>query len=218
MLNGDTNSCGTLLPEFGLNGAGMLVTGGSKVLVEVPNEVWDTPTIPKFTSKGNIGGWDSGSSLNFDGTVALVGLTMADPMGMWPASYTGVMAVDADGDGKAGFTAVPRNGGGYVAPPTGLGLFGSAPSADKIYLASRTIVGLSGTFTTCTEQSGTASVTFFDSHVVGCHVTGGAECTAMQVDFVEQSRTLYKPGAATFQSKKVADGASCADVRAALPM
>jgi hypothetical protein len=36
--------------------------------------------------------------------------------------------------------------------------------------------------------------------------------------FVDQSRTLYKPGSATFQSKMVPDGAECADVRMAFPM
>jgi prepilin-type processing-associated H-X9-DG protein len=127
------------------------------------------------------------------------------------------MSVDADGDTKPGFTAVPRSGGGYVAPPTGLGIFGSAPTADKLYLVWRTVVSLAGNFTSCEEQSGTANVTFFDSHVVGCHVAAG-DCAAAQTDFVDQSRTLYKPGSATFVAKKVPDGASCADVRMALPM
>jgi len=38
-----------------------------------------------------------------------------------------------------------------------------------------------------------------------------------QTGFVDKSRTIYKPGAATFTAKKVADNATCADVRAALP-
>src|SRR5882762_3287988 len=82
-LSGETTPCGTSLPEFGLSGAGMIVTGGSKVLIEVPNVVWDAPTIPKLASKGTISGWDAGSTIAFEPTVALVGLTMADPMGMW---------------------------------------------------------------------------------------------------------------------------------------
>jgi hypothetical protein len=137
---------------------------------------------------------------------------------MWPKSYTGIMAVDADGDGSPGFTAIPRQGGGFVAPPTGLGLLGSAPSADKVYLASRTIVSLGGKLTSCTEQAGTATITFFDSHVVGCHVKGGGECTPAQVDFIDQSRTDYKVSTGVFTSKQVAETATCADVRAALPM
>jgi hypothetical protein len=217
-LTGETSNCGTVLPPFGLNFAGQVVTGGSMVSVEVPNSVWDAPTIPKIPNTGELSAWSVGASLSIMPTIALVGLTLADPMSAWPASYTGIMAVDADGDGVAGFTAVPKQGGGFVAPPTGLGVFGSAPSADKVYLASRTIVALNGKLTSCTEQAGTAMVSFFDSHVVGCHVKGAAECTAAQIDFVDQSRTNYKVTTGVFNSKQVADGASCADVRAALPM
>jgi hypothetical protein len=78
-------------------------------------------------------------------------------------------------------------------------------------------VTLNGKFSSCEQQGGTATVPLFDSHVVGCHVNMGGECTAAQTDFVDQSRTNYKPGMATFTSKKVADGATCADIRAALP-
>ena len=218
VLSGDeTRSCGTILPDFSLNGAGQLVTGGSKVLVEIPHAVWEAPTIPKLQSRGKIAGFDPGSAFSIDGTVALIGLTMPDPAAAWPNSYTAIMAVDADGDGKPGFTAVPRAGMGYVQPPTGLGLFGSAPSADRLYLASRTVVSLDGKLTSCTDVSGTAKIAFFDSHVVGCHVKNGNDCTANQIDFVDQSRTLYKISGATFTAKKIADNASCADARAALP-
>jgi hypothetical protein len=130
----------------------------------------------------------------------------------------GMATVDADSDGKPGMLAVPKNGGGYVLPPTAIGLIGSAPAADNIYLVSRTSVGLAGKTTTCEEQAGTATIKYFDSHVVGCHVKGAAECNPTQVDFIDQSRSIYKATSGTFKSKKVADGATCADVRAALPL
>jgi hypothetical protein len=60
-------------------------------------------------------------------------------------------------------------------------------------------------------------VSFFDSHVVGCHVVGASDCNASQTDFVDQSRTLYTITSATFSAKEVPAGASCADARAALP-
>jgi hypothetical protein len=213
----ETRSCGTVLPPFSLNGAGQLVTGGRQVHVEIPFAVWEAPSIPRLRSQGRLAGWNPGSAFNIEGTVALIGLDMADPMAAWPMSYTGIMAVDADGDGKPGFTAVPKAGNGFVQPPTGLGLFGSAPSADQVYIASRTVVSLEGMLTSCTEVAGTARVPFFDSHVVGCHVKGGAECTPNQIDFVDGSRTIYKIGSATFTAKQIPDNATCADVRAALP-
>jgi hypothetical protein len=219
VLSGDeTRSCGTVLPDFALNAAGAIVTGGSKVLVEIPHSVWEASTVPRLESRGRIAGWDPGSQFNIDNTVALFGLTLADTGAPWPESYTKITAVDADGDGKPGFTAVPRGSGGYVLPPTGLGLFGSAPSADQLYLASRTVVSLDGKLQTCDDVAGTARISFFDSHVVGCHVRNGGECSPGQIDFVDQSRTLYKITSATFTAKKVADDATCADARTALPL
>jgi hypothetical protein len=220
MLKGETANCGTVLPEFALNALGSFIARGSKVSISVPDSVWDAPTIPKFPNGGMLSGWDPGSTLNIEHTVALVGLTMTDPMVAWPKSYTGLammgnVTVDADGDGKPGFTAVPKDGNGYITPPTD---FLGIQTADKVYLASRTIVGLSGKIDSCTEQSGTAAVTFFDSHVVGCHVKGAGDCTAAQTDFVDQSRTDYKVTTGVFNSKQVKDDATCADVRAALPM
>ncbi|MEA2699137.1 MAG: hypothetical protein QOI66_3408 [Myxococcales bacterium] len=215
MLKGETANCGTVLPEFALNALGSFIARGSKVSIGVPDSVWDAPTIPKFPNTGTLSGWDPGNSLKIDHTIALVGLTMPDPMIAWPKSYTAIMAVDADGDGKPGFTAIPKDGNGYITPPTD---FLGIQTADKIYLASRTILELSGKIDTCTEQSGTAAVTFFDSHVVGCHVKGAADCTAAQTDFVDQSRTDYKVTTGVFNAKQVKDDATCADVRAALPM
>ena len=97
-------------------------------------------------------------------------------------------------------------------------LGGSAPVADNLYLVSRTAVGLTGKTTTCEEQSGTATIKYFDSHVVGCHVKGASECTPTQADFIDQSRSIYQATTGTFKSKKIADNATCADVRAALPL
>jgi hypothetical protein len=213
----DTRTCGTVLPPFNLSGAGQLVTGGQKVHIEFPFSIWEAPTIPRLRSQGRLSGWNPGSMLNIDGTVALIGLTMDDPAAAWPEDYTGIKAVDADGDGKPGFTAIPKSGDGFVQPPTGIDLLRRPPPTDQIYVASRTVIGLQGMLTSCTDVSGPAQVMFFDSHVVGCHVRGGADCTADQTDFVDQGRTIYKINGATFTAKQIPENATCADVRAALP-
>jgi hypothetical protein len=216
-LTGQTQPCGNVLPPVTLNAVGTIAAGGSMVLVEVPNTVWDAPSIPRFESNGTLAGWNVGSAISITPTVVLVGLTMPDPMAAWPAMGSSVTAVDADGDGKLGFLAVPRNGTGFVKPPTALGLAGSAPSADQVYLASRTGIGLTGNTTTCDEQAGTIAVTFFDSHVVGCRIAPGQDCTAAQASFIDGSSPIYTATGGTFRSKKVADNATCADVRAAIP-
>jgi hypothetical protein len=217
-LAGDeTRSCGTRLPEFTLGPGGSVVAGGNKVHIEIPDTVWDAPTIPRFRSVGKLTGWNPGSPFAIEGTIALVGLTMDDPLAAWPTSYTAIKAVDADGDGKPGFTAVPKTMNGYVNPPAGLGIAGMGPKADRLYLASRTVVSLDGKLSSCNEVAGTANVRFFDSRVVGCRNTSGADCSAREVDFVDTSKTEYKVGAATFVAKTVPDNATCEDVRKAVP-
>jgi hypothetical protein len=217
-LTGETRSCGTTLPEVSFTATGQLVTGGTRLQLQVPHAVWDMPSLPRFSTSGTLSGFATGSSIAIDPIVVLVGLTLPDPRAAWPDSYTGLTAVDAEGDGEPGITAVPRTGDGYVLPPTGLGVGGTAPQADRVYIAFRTIIDLSGTFTTCAELGGTVNVMFFDNHVVGCHVRGGENCSPTQVDFVDQSRTIYRISAGTFTAKQVADTATCADVHAALPM
>jgi len=217
-LDGETITCGTVLPDLTLNFLGNIAAGGSKVLIEIPTKDWDAPTMPKYPSKGTLAAWTVGSALTIEPTIVLVGLTMPDPNAAWPSSAMGITTVDADSDGKPGMLAVPKADGGYTQPPTAIGLGGSAPVADNLYLVSRTSVALTGKTTTCEEQSGTAMVKYFDSHVAGCHVKGAAECNPTQADFIDQSRTIYQVTGGSFKSKKIADGATCADVRAALPL
>jgi hypothetical protein len=217
-LTGKVNSCGTSLPDIVLNGVGATAAGGMFVSIEIPHASWDSPSIPVFDQKGTFTGFEVGNMTDMEYTVALVGLTMADPVNApWPATYTGVTGQDAEGDGQLGITGVPKNGNGYVYPPTALGIFGSAPAAKNVYIASRNVLALKGTVTKCEELAGDVNVKFFDNHVIGCLTTMNAPCNADQTKFVDDSRTKYTVTKATFVSKRVPETASCADVRAALP-
>ena len=60
--------------------------------------------------------------------------------------------------------------------------------------------------------------THFENHVIGCHVSGGDDCMPSEINFVDQNRMIYEVTGATAQTKIVAETATCADVRAALPM
>ena len=137
-----------------------------------------------------------------------------DAANPWPASYTDIASVDADGDGSPGLTAVPRNGNGFVQPPTG----NLINRVDRLYLALRNTMLIMSTRSGCDTASGTATFSHFDNHVVGCHVSGGQNCGATDVALVDLNRTAYQVTSATIQSKIVADAATCTDVRAALPI
>jgi prepilin-type processing-associated H-X9-DG protein len=208
--------CGTVLPEVPLNAVGTLAAGGDTVLIEFQDAVWDDLTKPPSMATGVQTGHDVGSGIRFSFNDQL-GVTLADPEGAWPAAAADVTPADVDADTKPGYTATPRGGGGYVLPPTTIGLGGSAPAADKLYLVSRQVITIDGTRTACDAHSGSATVSFFDNHVVGCHVQGGDDCTPTQSDFVDQNRTKYVASGATYSAKTVTDGASCSAVRQAVP-
>jgi hypothetical protein len=184
------------------------------VLVDIPNASWDAPTMPKFMFQATQTGWNVGSTISYT-TNALVGFT-TDPGTTWPPANTGIMGiVDADGDGSPGLTAVPRSGGGYVAPPTSIL---QTARVDKVYLTTRNSTSVMLTRKACDEYTGTVTFTHFDNHVIGCHVMGGQECTSGEATFVDNNRTVFQVTSATNQIKTVPDNATCADVRAATPM
>jgi len=211
-LSGTLQACGSVLPATTLNALG----GGGMILIEIPAASWDAPSMPRFPLAATQTGWDVGSTMSYS-YAALIGFTMADAAtAAWPASYTGItMTADADGDMNPGLTAVPRSGGGYTLPP--LSILQLA-RADKIYSVLRNVASTTLTRTSCDEASGPVTFTHFENHVIGCHVSGGADCIPGEVNFVDQNRTIYEVTGATAQTKIVAETTTCADVRAALPM
>jgi hypothetical protein len=210
-LTGELKACGSVLPPIELS----TIAGGGKALIEIP-DIWDEPSMPRFEATGTLSGWSPGAEFKGDPTPALVGLTLADAMATWPAKGIDIETVDADGDMKPGLTGTSKSDAGFVRAPTSiLGQLG--PVTDLVYLVTRTTAGHNATLSSCTEASGTSEVTYFDNHVVGCHVYNGDECDETQADFIDSNRTIYVVSSATSTAKFIDDSASCADVRAALP-
>lgn len=139
---------------------------------------------------------------------------MRDQEGEWPAAGD-IEGVDHDGDSRPGITAVPRDDGGFSAPPTSIA---QTTFVDRMYLATRNVTTLTAHVEGCPKKfSGTAEIRRFENHVIGCHVRGAGECTASEATFVDSNRTIYKVQSATFTSVALAADASCADVRMILP-
>lgn len=211
MIKGKTIPCGSTVPPLTLTS----IVGGGKVLVDIPMSFWDLKPPLEFVMSGKLSGWALGGTITLTGDPALVGLTMTDPNSSWPASYTSITPVDVDKDGKSGLSAIPMNGSGYANPP--LSIFGAlGPRADRVDVVNRSVIDISGTFTSCTEHSGQAIAKNLDNHIVGCHVAGGNECSPSQVKFLDDNRTVYVIKSGTYVSKVVPDNVTCADVRAAL--
>lgn len=201
--------CGTVLPDV----ITTPIAGGAKVQPEFLPSVWESTSMPPFTGTGAQSSFDVNSKLHLQTSPALVGLTMADPMGAWPAANT-IQAHDSDNDGHPGITATPRETAGYGLPPTSIL---QLSHADQLYIASRTTSTLGGIRNTCETQTGNAKIHSFDSHVIGCHIKGGGDCSAAEAQFVDDNRTVFSVSSATYEAKVMADSVTCADIRAALP-
>ena len=105
--------------------------------------------------------------------------------------------MDADGDGSPGLTAVPRKGNGFVQPPTG----NLINRVDRLYLALRNTMLIMSTRSGCDIASGTATFSHFDNHVVGCHASGGQNCSATDIALVDLNRTAYQVTSATINPR-----------------
>lgn len=208
-MTAQNSPCGSQIPEI----TKTPIAGGGKVLAEFPAAIWNSTAMPSFMASGTHGGFTIGAKVQMTATPVIVGTTLADPKGAWPAA-SAITGADHDGDGKTGITSIPKNGGGFTLPPTSLL---RTNSADKLYIASRTTSALDGVRDTCTTSKGTATISNFDNHIIGCHVAGGGECTKSEWEFIDQNRTVFTVKSATYETKIVADGATCDDVRAALP-
>ena len=211
-VSGELQACGISLPPTTLTALG----GGGTIQIEVPNDAWEAPSMPRFPIDVTQTSWDVGSTVNLSYT-ALIGFTMADPStAPWPTSYTGITMInDAEGDMHAGLTAIPRSGGTYTLPPTSIL---QTARADQLYIVIRQVTSAMLTRTACDQASGTATFAFLNNHVVGCHIMGASDCMPNDVNFIDNNRTIYDITSATAETKVVADTATCADVRAALPM
>ena len=207
-----SNICGSDIPEITFSS----IAGGGKMKFDFPDATFElgTPPLPLVAHGGTSAGFQIGAAFVATQSASLFGCSMADPNAAWPGSASGLTQQDDDADQKPGATANNQNGSGYVYPK--VSMFG-AGQADKMYLASRVIVTQNGTRQTCTTVGGAATVESFDSHVVGCHLSGGADCNATQAGFCDTNRAVMAPLSATWKSVRVSASATCAEIRAALP-
>jgi hypothetical protein len=226
--------CGVILPDF----QETALVGGETYGVRFPNSLFDNTDggayLPTFTVAATLSRLTPGATYSTSAAAALLGLSMAHPTtDPWPATVT--TEVDMDRDTKPGVTIDVAQGSPYSDVPTGLPGIGATPRANKLYVAIRQVTSVSGTVDDCDHMSGTVSIPqissggtskyAIDSHVIGCALAGGGDCTTTapplgtaQAAFVDNTQPVFTPSGTTdFHSVRLATGATCADVRAALP-
>jgi hypothetical protein len=246
VFSGTTRSCGTSLPDIDLNAIGAAAvcapgdTCPSKVQIQILPSTFDKIT-RTFAVSGSQTSWNPGGTIMTMPALGLLGLsatsTFQTPGTAWPAycasnctpdgAFTAAEVTDDDGDGNPGITANPLSNSSYTLPPTTVSLFSIPPLADQVYIVSRNQLSITGMrMSDCNHGTGTATITLFDNHVVGCHVASpAAACTSAQVSFLDQNRTIYGPNANNVASQsmpimgtatisQLAAGSTCADARA----
>ncbi|MBW2455978.1 MAG: hypothetical protein JRI68_15785 [Deltaproteobacteria bacterium] len=212
-VTGEVAPCGSYVPPIQAKDA----LGGMKVQPIIPDELWDSGLVPTNPATGTVSGTNVGATITMEPSGQALGLTMNDPLNdPWPATWQELNTVDVDQSGSPGNTAYTATGDGFGPSP--LDVFPNGPKASELHLATRTVFEIQGTRTSCTSAEGNVIVHHFDSHVVGCVVDGAGPCSPGQVDFIDNNRNQYNFGDATYEMKQVSDGASCAEVRQALPM
>jgi len=160
----------------------------------------------------------------------LIGLTMANPTtAPWPATIT--TAVDSDKDGNPGVTVnaatgpIPgRDSGTYSPFPVDV----LSDRANQLFIVIRQVTQLAGAAVDCNHLSGMTTIPkipntssgkyAIDSHVIGCNLVAGGQCSSAQITFIDDTQPVFSPsGSATFSSVRMTSGATCSDVRAMLP-
>jgi hypothetical protein len=235
-LTGMTWACGTTLPDLMTT----QLAGNEKIGLTFP-DIWDKSSMPRYAVAGTQSGTTSGSTITFSPQILLLGLDPGVPAGTevpasastyltastaWPTSawpqFMSNQVSDDDGDGHPGITLVPSTASGYSLVPTSVDY--AHTGANAVYIVSRNEASISGMFTSATDASGSATVSKFENHVVGCAdapsvMTKNCSMTSASAGpgFVDAQRPVYTPGTATFKATTLPAGAKCTDVRSALP-
>jgi hypothetical protein len=204
--------CGIVSPDFQSSAAG----GNELYGLTFPNSLFDhAPAyLPVMSSTVTLGGNATGSTYSVPAVAFLLGLSMTNPTtDAWPSTPEMVSEVDMDLDTKVGVTVPYKTGGSYLFVPLNVS---KSVRSDKAYLAARFAASFTGTFSTCTKITGTATVTHYDVHVIGCEHSGGGDCAQTESDFADSNKPAYATGSATIDLVKIANAGTCADVRGAI--
>jgi hypothetical protein len=215
-LTGTVTECGRFIPPFSAR------TVSESFSFHYANSVFDGNFLPASAATITLANASPGASMTLPGTAVQMGIDMAiapwsrNPVtAAWPTAASQIPAanrIDMDGDGNPGVTAEYEDN--YDHPRTGGSLFD--PRSDNPYVASRVSFSLNGTLNSCTQATGSANFAYIDTRIYACSLDSGT-CNGSQASFLDTNCLNYTMGSATYTLVKVANGASCATIRAALP-
>lgn len=211
---GVIKGCGTELPAFRSD------ANCEAFQIELPNELWDKPTMPTFTTTGSTTGFNPDDVLTLATATGLVGIDLMNENGTWPtpdqtgtfpcAAGTGMACFpDDDGDGKPGITIrMGKIGERFGTDMCGAGTqftFRGAPldllsaldpnsvRGNILQIGLRTRLGGSGKIAAdCKSGVGDSVAENLDSRVFDCQRTDDMPCDAAQAEFVDNQAPNYR--------------------------
>jgi hypothetical protein len=219
-----TRPCGIFLPDLQTT----IFVLFEKFGIRFPNSLFDMGKIPEtdFTFTADI--TKSPVTFTTNPFAIVIGASLADATtAAWP-TVSAMTLRDDDNDGNPGITVTPVTGNGYYLPPANLI---TGDSAKLVYIATRTVSSLSGRIVDCNHIEADVTIQTvngkpgIDSTVVGCLRTGNASqgvqpgpCAPDEAAFIDGARPQFTPkGPGKMTIVRVAESATCADVRGRFP-
>lgn len=191
-------ACGTRLPGLYAD------ANGGVIQIVFPDELWDKPGMPTYTTTGSTSGFAAGDTLTINKTAGLLGIELpgAANEAKFPtyeetatfacASGTGGQCFpDQDGDGNPGvtvniqLTGTPPSPGyenplfpwKYIPAPVDIGGAALGDGAKDVYIGLRTSIGGSGLIgMDCNSGVGAADADDFVSRAFACVMADGSKC------------------------------------------
>lgn len=207
--------CGTRLPPL------YAEANCGIIQIVFPDQLWDSPMIPTYTTTGSVTGFNPGDVLTVDPTPGLLGIELSDINATFPpytdtttfacASGMGASCFpDQDADGNPGVTVEIQQSGMPPAAPypcAGESLLGpwkyipapysveaglTGDGAQTVYIGLRTRLGGSGMIgPDCMSGTGSATAMAFESRSLDCVTSTGDACTPAQSEFVDKNNPSY---------------------------
>jgi hypothetical protein len=217
-------SCGARMPDFT---AGNWLVGNENYAGYIPDEAWDSPSMPRWELAWDVGCDRPGCSIETDLLDAIIGARSA-PGDVWPGRngpLSAVLPLDHDEDGDPAITLGSRDsnernpdGVPYRLIPVTWTLLTRSPRA---FIPFRVTGEFHGKLDTCDTFSGVVSEGSVEARCVGCMARNEGqsrerECEPQEVLFLDQNLPDWAVSGGTWRARRVADDANCSAVRAAM--
>jgi cysteine-rich repeat protein len=226
-LTGNVRACGLTIPDF-LTAQAL---GSEWYGIVFPDAGFDAEASDPINLTASVSSLLLGATVSFPSHTILLGLRIgppANPVGAWPdydgfTPANGYVVLDADANGRPGFSAgvktgaVPGVAGANFRNPI-CDLTGGIENplrANVLDIAIREIASLTGSVDACTTLRGTTTAAI-ENHIVGCRRETGETCTVDQAKLADAARPKYAVSNATFLATKLPSGSKCAAVRDAI--